>query len=64
MSKFDDEFSLTNILISIYNISISCNKYIINYYKKEEHEKRFEKDEKVIEMHGHQIYEIEQKMKA
>lgn len=32
--------------------------------KLEEHEKRFEKDEKIIEMHGHQIYGIEQKIQA
>ncbi len=32
--------------------------------KLQEHEKRFEKDEKIIELHGHQIYGIEQKMQA
>ena len=32
--------------------------------KLEEHERRFEKDEKIIEMHGHQIYGIEQKIQA
>lgn len=32
--------------------------------KLEEHERRFEKNEKIIEMYGHKIYEIEQKMQA
>lgn len=30
--------------------------------KLEEHERRFEKDEKIIELHGHKIYAIEQKI--
>ena len=32
--------------------------------KLDKHDERFEKDERVIEMHGHQIYTIEQKMQA
>ena len=29
-----------------------------------QHEDRFDKDEKIIEMHGHQIYGLEKKLKA
>lgn len=32
--------------------------------KLEEHDKRFEKDEKLIEMQGHRIYALEQRKKA
>ncbi len=32
--------------------------------KLEQHEDRFDKDEKIIEMHGHQIYGLEKKLKA
>lgn len=32
--------------------------------KLEQHDKRFEKNEKIIEIHGHKIYEIEQKIQA
>ena len=32
--------------------------------KLEQHEDRFDKDEKIIEMHGHQIYGLEKRLKA